>query len=181
MELGQVTLKLDFDIFVIGLLTRLAARVSHLSSKVYLDQCGVGISEARVLGMLNTESNIQAFRICEFTGMDKALVGRCLNNLLKKKLVAGKRNVGRRQRYKLTAKVRKIGDNIILLAFEREERLLNGLSKKEVLEVRNYLQRMMTNVEDIKHSTLNTASANKEKNNIDVAMLTNSKQQIPRL
>ena len=67
-EPGQDTLNLDFDSFIIGLLTRLSARVSHISSKVYLEQCDVGISEARVLGVLNTESNIQAVRICKFTG-----------------------------------------------------------------------------------------------------------------
>ena len=92
--------------------------------------------------------------------MDKALVGRCLSNLLKKKLVAGNKNIGKRQRYTLTVKGQKIGDKIIFLAFDREERLLKGFSKKEVLELKDYFQRMMTNAEDIKHSTLKTASAN---------------------
>jgi DNA-binding MarR family transcriptional regulator len=161
-EFEQDALSLDFDSFIIGLLTRLSARVRHLSSKVYIDQCGVGISEARVLGVLRSKSDVQAARICEFAGMDKALVGRCLSNLVEKKLVAENCKIGKRPRYRLTAKGKKIGDKIILLAFDREKRLLNGLSKKDVHQMENYFQRMMTNVEDIRHSTLNTASAKKK-------------------
>ncbi len=142
------------DAFIPAALTNLAQKITSTASATYRPRFGVGITDWRIIALLAGEPWIAPVRICEATGLDKAAVSRSLRDLAKAGLVevrAGEPN-RRRLPVALTAKGLAAHDRIVIVALERQERLLKGFSSDERAQLRAFIARMRREVETIKTS-----------------------------
>lgn len=129
-------------------LSQIATKWSSASSRIYLRAFGIGINEWRVMSVLANEPGVAANRICAVTGFDKALIGRSIRVLEKRKLVVLREdsNDRRSQSIRLTASGLKVNDQIYAIAREREKLLLAGLTSKEIEVLLRLLRRLAANV-----------------------------------
>ena len=147
-------LAIDMDAFIPAALTNLAQKITSTASATYRPRFGVGITDWRIIALLAGEPWIAPVRICEATGLDKAAVSRSLRDLAEAGLVevrAGEPN-RRRLPVALTANGLAAHDRIVIVALERQERLLKGFSSDERAQLRAFIARMRREVETIKTS-----------------------------
>lgn len=126
-------LTLDLDRYVPGLITFVANKLSRSATAFYQKHYAVNVTEWRILSLLAIEPGIPASRICHVIGFDKGPVSRTLALMQARGLVAIKTDPhdGRSHAISLTAKGRVIHDRIIVVALERERRLLDCLNTDE--------------------------------------------------
>ena len=141
----------DLQSYVPFHLSQIATKWSSASSRIYLERFGIGINDWRVMSVLANEPNAAANRVCAITGFDKALIGRSIRVLEKKKLITIKSDPTdrRSQLLRLTANGMKIYDQIYVIAREREKLLLGGLNKKEIEMLLSLLRRLSANAANI--------------------------------
>ena len=103
------------------------------------------------MSRLASDPGTSANQICAATGIDKALIGRCLRRLEDLKLAVSRADPtdGRSRSVRLTAAGRKINDQIYELALSREQRLLGGLTKAEVKDLLAKLRRLTENAKQL--------------------------------
>ncbi|MFP6849658.1 MAG: MarR family winged helix-turn-helix transcriptional regulator [Pseudomonas sp.] len=126
--------QLNLARYVPGLLTFLANKLATGASQCYRKHFGIGVVEWRMLSMLAVENDISANRICQVIGLDKSAVSRSLQVLEASGYVSSRIDPGdaRRNTVSLTEAGRALHDRVLLVALERERRLLRGLSPEEV-------------------------------------------------
>jgi len=128
---------LDLGRYVPALLTFLANKLNHGASALYRRHFGVGTTEWRIISTLAIEPWIPAQRICQIVGLDKAPVSRSLAGMERRGMVAIRPDPAdaRRRLAALTEAGRALHDRILVLALERERRLLDCLEpdQREVL------------------------------------------------
>lgn len=124
---------LDLERYVPALITFIANKLSRSATTFYQTHFGVNVTEWRILSLLALEPGIPASRICHVIGFDKGPVSRTLALLQKRDLVSIKTDPldGRSHSISLTAKGRATHDDVIVVALERERRLLGCLRKDE--------------------------------------------------
>lgn len=135
---------LDLAHYVPALLTFVSNKLSRSGSALYRRHFGVGIIEWRVLTMLALEPSIPASRVCQVIGLDKGPVSRSLAGLERQGLVTIRADAAdtRRRLATLTPAGRALHDRIIVVALERERRLLSCLTAKQqdsLIELLNLL------------------------------------------
>lgn len=135
---------LDLARYVPALLTFVSNKLSRSGSALYRRHFGVGIIEWRVLTMLALEPSIPASRVCQVIGLDKGPVSRSLAGLERQGLVTIRADAAdtRRRLATLTPAGRALHDRIIVVALERERRLLSCLTAKQqdsLIELLNLL------------------------------------------
>ena len=121
---------LDLDRYVPALLAFVANKLSRSGSALYRRHFGIGIIEWRILAMLAVEPSIPASRICQVIGLDKGPVSRSLAMLQRRGLVTMGADAAdtRRRLAALTPDGRALHDRILVVAQERERRLLSCLT-----------------------------------------------------
>ena len=140
------------DAFIPAALTNLAQKITSTASATYRPRFGVGITDWRIIALLAAEPWIAPVHICEATGLDKAAVSRSLSDLLKAGLVEVRAEAPNRRRLPvaLTAKGLAVHDRVVVVALEREARLLSGFSPEERAQLQNFIARMRRMVELIR-------------------------------
>jgi DNA-binding MarR family transcriptional regulator len=139
---------LDLQRNVPALLVFLANKLTASASGLYRAHFGVGTTEWRVMALLAIEPDIAAKRICEVIGFDKAAVSRTIQLLRERGLIAVRPlpQNSRSATLALTTKGRKLHDRIMLVALERERRLLSCLAADEARDLIDMLNRMHANL-----------------------------------
>ena len=124
---------LDLTGYVPALLTFVCNKLSRSGSALYRRHFGVGIVEWRILAMLAVEPSIPAARVCQVIGLDKGPVSRSLAFMERRGLVAIRADEAdtRRRLATLTPAGRALHDRIIVVALERERRLLSCLTPEQ--------------------------------------------------
>ena len=135
---GQV---LDIDHYVPGLLTFLANKLSRGASALYRRHFQIGINDWRIMSQLALDPWTTAAGVCAVIGIDKSVASRSLGLLERRGLVVA-REEQRRRLMALTDEGRTLHDRIILVALERERRLLACLSEAERPVLVGMLQRL---------------------------------------
>ena len=135
---------LDLGAYVPYFLTAISNTWSRSSSRLYLEEFGVGVTEWRVISQLAIEPGIAAQRICEIIGLDKGAVSRSVAALVAAGHVAEDADGrdGRRQLLALTSSGYALHDRLIELATRRERLLLDGLTPEERELLTNLLRRI---------------------------------------
>ena len=143
---------LDLDRYVPALITFIANKLSRSATALYQERFAVNVTEWRILALLAIEPKISAARICQVIGFDKGPVSRTLAAMEEGGLVAVKadREDGRTSSISLTAKGAAIHDSVIVVALERESRLLSCLSKREHETLIGLLRRVHGNLDAVK-------------------------------
>jgi DNA-binding MarR family transcriptional regulator len=123
----------DLDRYVPALITFIANKLSRSATVLYQKRFGVNVTEWRILVLLAIEPGIPASRICHVIGFDKGPVSRTLSQMQERGLVTIKAdpNDGRSHSIALTPKGRGVHDQIMVVALDRERRLLDCLDKQE--------------------------------------------------
>jgi DNA-binding MarR family transcriptional regulator len=131
-----------------ALITFIANKLSRSATVLYQKRFGVNVTEWRILVLLAIEPGIPASRICHVIGFDKGPVSRTLSIMQGRGLVAIKAGPkdGRTHSISLTPKGRAIHDDIMVVALERESRLLGCLQKEEREVLINLLARVHGNL-----------------------------------
>ena len=124
---------LDLDRYVPALLTFVANKLSRSATAAYQKRFGVNVTEWRILSLLAVEPDIPARRICQVIGFDKGPVSRTLATMATRGLVTVRPDPENRRSHiiALTPDGDAMHDRIIVVALDRERRLLGCLDADE--------------------------------------------------
>ena len=114
-------------------LSVLTNRISGLIARAYTERFGISIPQWRVIAVLGEQSGMTATEVAQRTAMDKVAVSRAVAGLVKGGQVrrgASQRD-GRVAKLTLTAKGRRIYEEITPLALGYEEAVLEPLDETE--------------------------------------------------
>ena len=139
-------MKLDLDRYVPGLLLWVSNRLTSSASLLYRTRFGIGVTDWRVLAYFHVYPWSTPASACELMGIDKAAVSRSVAILVASGYLQSRPLGQRRIEYTLTDAGRHLHDQIILLALEREEALLEGFSAEERAVLIRLLHRMLGNL-----------------------------------
>ena len=139
---------LDLDRYVPGLFTFVANKLSRSANAVYRREFDVSVTEWRILSQLAIEPGIAASRICQVIGFDKGPVSRTLAEMEHAGLVTAEADLqdARRRLLTLTGDGRALHDRIIVVALERERRLLSCLDSTQRETLIDLLNRLHANL-----------------------------------
>ncbi|WLH38257.1 MarR family transcriptional regulator [Pseudomonas sp. FP2196] len=142
---------LNLDRYVPALLTFLTNKMASGASACYRKHFGIGIVEWRVLAMLAVEDHISANRVVQAIGLDKGAVSRALKSLEHDGYVSTEIDAGDARRYtvSLTSAGRKVHDEVLVTALERERLLLATLSNDEIEMLIDFLHRMSDQLDEV--------------------------------
>ncbi|WP_407520104.1 MarR family winged helix-turn-helix transcriptional regulator [Methylobacterium oryzisoli] len=140
--------RLDLDRYVPALLTFVANKLSRSANTTYQRRFGVNVTEWRILSLLALEPGIPAARICHVIGFDKGPVSRTLAAMERRGLVDTAEDPGdaRRRLIRLTEAGAALHDRIIVVALERERRLLACLDAEQQATLIGLLNRLHANL-----------------------------------
>ena len=142
---------LDLERYVPAFVTFIANKLSRSATALYQKRFGVNVTEWRIMSLLAIEPGITASRICYVIGFDKGPVSRTLALMQKRGLIAIRTDPrdGRSHSISLTPKGRKVHDQVIVAALERERRLLACLRKDEREVLIDLLRRVHSNLDAV--------------------------------
>lgn len=136
----------------------LITTIHNATSSIFAQECsaefGLGLNEWSCIALLANEDNISATRICEVGGFDRSIVSRSINALVRLKYVASHpvADHNRKRLLSLTPAGRTIHDKIMKQVLAGEDKLLQGLDKKQRGELLEYLRLIHHNALAIKRS-----------------------------
>lgn len=138
---------LNLNTHVSFILAATANKFSSGHSRAFLDQYGIGRNEWRVLAILAIHPDVSANDICEITGMDKAAVSRSAKALLQRGYIRSvkKKGGGRKRALSLTDDGCELHNEILDMALEREQKLLEGFTPVETDTLIGFLKRLHAN------------------------------------
>ena len=139
---------IDLERYVPALITFIANKLSRSATALYQRRFKVNVTEWRILVLLAIEPGIPASRICHVIGFDKGPVSRTLSVMQERGLVTIKTDPqdGRTHSISLAPKGREIHDRIMVIALDRERRLLACLREDEREVLINLLGRVHGNL-----------------------------------
>ena len=145
---------LEFDRNPTVLLVFAANRFTRSAARFYQERFGIGAMDWRMLVMLTKEPDIPVARASKVIGIDKAAVSRSLGRLADKGLVRFTTPGGdtRRKSWALTEEGVSLHETILKEALARQEKLLKGFEKEEVLLFNSFLKRLQDNIVDLDQS-----------------------------
>lgn len=139
---------LDLDRYIPFLLNAIGNKWTHSSSKAYLEEFGVGVTEWRLMAMLAIEPRISAYHACQVIGLDKSAASRSLRRMEQEGLVRSwqETETSHKKLLELTPAGWDLHDRVIRFAHRREALLVSDLSPHEVEELASLLRRVLKNV-----------------------------------
>lgn len=142
---------LDLERYVPALITFIANKLSRTATQTYQSRFGVNVTEWRIIALLAIEPAISASRICSVIGYDRGPVSRTLASMEKRGLVSitSDPKDARSHRISLTVRGQDIHERIIVVALQREARLLGCLSASERQTLIGLLARVHGNLEAV--------------------------------
>jgi DNA-binding MarR family transcriptional regulator len=132
----------------IGYLTRINFRAFSRALEKLTRAHGVSAGQWRFLRVLWDEDGISQRELADRTGTTEATTVRSVNGLLKSGLILRHRvkDDKRKMRITLSARGRRLRNELLPLVIEVNERALEGISKKDVEITRRVLLRTYTNL-----------------------------------
>ncbi|MFV0243593.1 MAG: MarR family winged helix-turn-helix transcriptional regulator [Qingshengfaniella sp.] len=118
------------------------------TSAIYRERYGLGISDWRVMSMLNIEPGITANRVCEVVVMDKAAVSRALKTLYAHGCLRYRAppTDPRKRQWWLSDKGLRIHDDILAIALNCEAEMLADVPPRDLEVCLRVLRRMRENL-----------------------------------
>ena len=150
---------LELERFLPYQLSVLANTISQAIAREYAERFGLAVTEWRVLAVLGRYAGLSAVEVAERTAMDKVAVSRAVNSLLKAGRLKRDLHADDRRRsvLALTAKGRRVYDEVAPMALRYERELLGVLSAEERL----WLERILGKLGGEGHDALARAAASR--------------------
>ncbi len=151
-EAGPVV---DLERYVPAFLTWIANKLSRGASQAYLAALDVGIETWRILVLLAIHRSISAQGVSRIIGMDKASVSRAFKSMQERGLITIGLDDGdgRVRLATITTKGRKLHDQILSIALERERAFLSVLKPAEIDTLIGLLRRLHDNLPAVEEAT----------------------------
>ncbi len=148
---------LELERFLPYRLSVLSNTISAAIARDYGERFGLAVTEWRVLAVLGRYDGLSAVEVAERTAMDKVAVSRAVNSLLKSGRIKRGTHVEdkRRSVLSLSAKGRKVYDEVAPTALRYERELLSVLDREE----RAWLERILNKLVDEGHDALARAAS----------------------
>ena len=139
---------LDIDHYAPFLLNAVSNAWQRKSSAIYREQFDLGITEWRVIAMLNIEPQITANRVCEVIRLDKAAVSRSLRLLTERDLVKFETSPTdpRKRRWQLSREGLKVHDQLLEQALNCEEVLIGDIDSEDLETFYKVMRQMLQNM-----------------------------------
>ncbi|MCF6322308.1 MAG: MarR family winged helix-turn-helix transcriptional regulator [Rhizobiaceae bacterium] len=141
----------DFDLnhFFPYRLRVLDRAVSEAISSVYTSRFGLSVSQWRTLAVLGDGGVMSASEIVQKSSMDKVVVSRAIKGLQNRDFLKRKTDINDRRRVvlKLTAKGKRMFDNLVPLVKQLEEECLRGLTRAERATLDSLMERIRANTD----------------------------------
>jgi DNA-binding MarR family transcriptional regulator len=138
---GVLERTMDLDGYIPGQVAQLSNKLSRSASNLFRRHFGIGVLEWRILAQLAIAPDISASRLCAVIGLDKGAASRGMQRLGTLGLV-GFADDGRVRRARLTPAGRRLHDRMLVVALERERRLLAPLDETERATLHTLLARL---------------------------------------
>jgi DNA-binding MarR family transcriptional regulator len=135
---------LELDRFLPYRLSVLSNRISQDIARLYAQRFALGVTEWRVLAVLGRYPELSAGEVAERTAMDKVAVSRAVARLVRNGRLRRRTHGDDRRRsvLALSAKGRRIYDEVALLALRFERALLSRLALDEQDALARILDRL---------------------------------------
>lgn len=148
---------LELERFLPYRLSVLSNTISQAIAREYAERFGLAVTEWRVLAVLGRYDGLSAVEVAERTAMDKVAVSRAVNSLLKSGRIRRSTHADdkRRSVLALSARGRKVYDEVAPMALRYERELLSVLSAEE----RDWLERILAKFVGEGHDALARAAA----------------------
>jgi DNA-binding MarR family transcriptional regulator len=147
---------LELERFLPYRLSVLSNTISAAIAREYAERFGLAVTEWRVLAVLGRYDGLSAVEVAERTAMDKVAVSRAVNSLLKSGRIRRGTHADdkRRSVLSLSAKGRRVYDEVAPMALRYERELLSVLSADE----RAWLERILEKLVGEGHDALARAA-----------------------
>lgn len=131
----------DSILYKIHRLSRSLLKAAMKSADAHFD---LTVPEIRVLSVISSDAPLASTAVVDIAAMDKALVSRALDKLLKRKLVrvTGDPRDQRRYQWSLTASGQALADRVDALRQVRQGRFLADISQEERQALAGLLDRL---------------------------------------
>ena len=141
----------DLQAYFPFFLGTIANRWTAASSKVYLQEFGVGIGEWRVLASIQAQGTASSQMIVNLISMDAGAVSRSMARLAAGGFVEPLRGrfIGRTKPYKLTEKGHDLYVRLLKSALDREKILLSGLTDAERQQIIKLMRKVMKKIDKL--------------------------------
>jgi len=138
----------DFDSSPSYLICALANKITVMAARNLRRDLGLSLMEWRVMAILAAEPGATPGRVISFTGVNKSVVSRAVNSLVKRALVVREAapDHGLRTHLDLTAAGREVHDKGIGSRLLAEAQLLAGLSPEDSAQLIHNLRRLNGNL-----------------------------------
>ncbi|HPE59983.1 MAG: winged helix-turn-helix transcriptional regulator [Thiothrix sp.] len=140
---------LDIDHYAPFLLNAVSNAWQRKTSTIYREQFNLGITDWRVLSMLNIEPQITANRICEVIHLDKAAVSRSLRCLSERELVTfetASPTDPRKRCWCLSSRGLQVHDALLGQALASESALVSDIDPHELETFYRVMRQMLANL-----------------------------------
>lgn len=140
---------IDVSSYAPFLLNAVSNAWGRKTSTIYRRDFDMGLSEWRVISMLNIEPGITASRICDVLRLDKAAVSRSLKALLKKGLLGYEQvsNDPRKRLWSLSAEGLKTHDALMSVALSCESKLVSNIDPEDFNAFLRVMHQMLMNMD----------------------------------
>lgn len=148
---------LELERFLPYRLSVLSNTISAAIARDYGARFGLAVTEWRVLAVLGRYDGLSAVEVAERTAMDKVAVSRAVNSLLKSGRIRRGTHADDRRRsvLALSAKGRRVYDEVAPMALRYERELLSVLDREE----RAWLERILGKLVSEGHDALARAAS----------------------
>ncbi len=124
---------LRVDHYITGRISHVSKALNRSASRLYQDHFGLTLPESRALSVIAARGSCAARDIADEVSLDKALISRAIKQLTLKELISAGAGVEdqRVMMLKLTAKGRRIHEQIVPVARARQDALMETLTEEE--------------------------------------------------
>ncbi|WP_238368227.1 MarR family winged helix-turn-helix transcriptional regulator [Mesobacterium pallidum] len=140
---------LDIDHYAPFLLNVVSSAWGRKTSAIYRRDFGLGLTDWRVISMLNIEPGITASRICDVVRLDKGAVSRSLKTLDDLGHLDSEQPSGdpRKRLWRLSEQGQLVHGRIMAVALGCEAELVSGITRDDLATTLRVLRTMLVNID----------------------------------
>ena len=152
-DLSSITVRdgtevIDIEHYAPFFLNAVGSAWQRSTSAIYRREFGFGVSEWRVMSMLNIEREIPAARICEVLRLDKGAVSRSLQILEKSGLVRYETSPTdiRKRRWALSDEGQDVHARVLRIALDCERQMMARVTQEDKAVFLKVMKQMLENL-----------------------------------
>jgi DNA-binding MarR family transcriptional regulator len=138
---------LDLDTYIPSLLLWVSNKMSASATQLYSSRFGIGVTDWRVLAYFEAYPWTTASTAAEVTGIDKAAISRSVAFLVERAWLRTRPAGRRKVECATSASGKRLYARVCVLAMERQDALLTGISDKDRRLLAALLRSMLGNLD----------------------------------